>query len=261
MTITRRFLAISTIALLPLLAAPPVAAQDDDALGADDNAAVAVNTADGSSVFRLAFSVRRVAGGTAIDQTNTAIAYASCQDCQTVALAFQVILVQGSAGDIVPENTAIAYNEQCASCLTYASATQLVIGTGGLTKLTAEGKQRLRVLEDSLRALEDRSAELTPSELLAEVNRAKLELLAIYTEELEAIGEGKPAEELQTSTATDDFGEGEPGSTEPLPETDDPVASTTTTTTAPTATDTGETTTTSSTTAPDQVTTTTTVAP
>jgi len=256
MTFTRRLLAIVTICSLPFLAAPPAGAQDD-ALGNDDNAAIAVNAADGSSVFRLAFSVRRVAGGQAIDQTNTAIAYASCQDCQTVALAFQVILVQGSAGDIVPENTAIAYNDQCTSCLTYASATQLVLGTGGLSKLTAEGKERLRALEDSLLSLEERSAELTPSELLAEVARAKAELLAIYTEELEAIGEGKPTEELQTSTATDETGEGE---TPPVGT--DGAGSTTTTTgateeTTTTTTDAEGTATTTSTTAPADVTTTT----
>ena len=79
----------------------PQPAGADDLPGGGDNAAVAVNTEDGASVFRLAFSIRQVAGGV-VDETNSAYALASCVDCQTVALAFQVVLVWGGAQVVVP---------------------------------------------------------------------------------------------------------------------------------------------------------------
>lgn len=51
---------------------------------AQDSSAVAVNTRDGSSVFKLSFSVKRVMDSS-VDADNAAVAYASCSDCQTVA--------------------------------------------------------------------------------------------------------------------------------------------------------------------------------
>jgi putative peptide zinc metalloprotease protein len=153
----------------------------------DDNTAVAVNTQDGATVFRVAFSIRRVADGV-VDQTNTAAALASCTDCRTIALAFQVVLVKGDADYVAPENTAIAYNEQCAECFTYASATQLVFGYDGPVRLTAEGWRRLVALQRSLRELEPRAGELTEQELLDEGAAAEQELVAIFTEEVVEVG-------------------------------------------------------------------------
>lgn len=80
MTTSRRQSAIIAITLSTGLWAAP-AAMADDAPGGDNNAAVAVNTMDGATVFRLAFSVLMVANGV-VDQTNTAYALASCTDCQ-----------------------------------------------------------------------------------------------------------------------------------------------------------------------------------
>ena len=56
--------------------ADAAAAQDDGNAGGD-NAAVAINTRDGSSLFRLAFKIRRVAGDI-VDNQNAAVAYARC---------------------------------------------------------------------------------------------------------------------------------------------------------------------------------------
>ena len=141
---TRRFLVALLLAAAPVLAVLAPAA-------AGDNTAVAVNTEDGASVFRLAFSVRMVANGV-IDEKNTAYALASCTDCQTVALAFQVILVWNNPDVVVPENVALAYNDQCVECLTYASATQIVLGFDGPVRFTDEGRRRLNELLKSLQS-------------------------------------------------------------------------------------------------------------
>ena len=182
MTTSRRFLlAVALLSALLVLPAAPAAAAEG--FTGDDNTAVAVNTEDGASVFRLAFSIRRVANGV-IDETNSAYALASCADCQTVALAFQVVLALGDVDVAVPENRAVAYNEQCVECVTYASATQIVLGFDQPARFTAEGRQRLAALYETLRSLEERAAALTVAELNAEVQAAKAELVAILQQEL-----------------------------------------------------------------------------
>jgi putative peptide zinc metalloprotease protein len=214
------------------LAAAPAAAQDD-APGGDDNAAVAVNTQDGGSVFRLAFSIRQVSNGV-VDQTNAAYALASCTDCQTVALAFQVVLVRGDADVVVPENTAVAYNEACVECLTYASATQIVLGVDGPVHLTADGRQRLAELYRSLRDLEEQVATMSVADLHGAVTAAKEELIAILSEELVPAGASGSAPNNPSTTSTTS--------------TTAPDGTTTTTTEATTSTtETTETTTTSTT--------------
>src|SRR5689334_2393044 len=75
--------------------------------GTPTNDAVAVNTKDGSSVFKLAFSVRSIENSTVAPE-NGAVAYASCSNCQTVAIAVQVVFVVGSPQVFTPENLAIA---------------------------------------------------------------------------------------------------------------------------------------------------------
>ena len=200
-------LVLSALSALALSAAPAGA---DDAPGGGDNAAVAVNTDDGASLFRLAFSVRIVANGV-VDETNSAYALASCTDCQTVALAFQVVLVHGDVDVAVPENRAVAYNDQCAECVTYASATQIVLGFDGPVRFTADGHRRLAAVRRSLRQLEERAAGLTLPQLNAEVQAAKSELVAILEQELVEIETGPKKD--GTAGDADPHGSGEPSTT------------------------------------------------
>ena len=172
------------MALLPaVLIVPAAPAASAEGATGDDNTAVAVNTEDGASVFRLAFSVRQVANGV-VDETNSAYALASCTDCQTVALALQIVLALGDVDIAVPHNVAVAYNDQCAECVTYASATQIVLGFDRPSHFTADGRQRLAALYQTLRSLEERAPTMSVTELNAVVQAAKAELVAILQEEL-----------------------------------------------------------------------------
>jgi putative peptide zinc metalloprotease protein len=255
MSFSRRFLlAFALVPGLVLLPAAPVTAADGGVTG-DDNTAVAVNTEDGASIFRLAFSIRRVANGV-IDETNSAYALASCTDCQTVALAFQVVLALGDVDVAVPENRAVAYNDQCVECVTYASATQIVLGFDRPTRFTAGGRQRLAALYQSLRSLEERAATMTVNELNAAVQAAKAELVAILEEELVEV----PAPPAAGPTAPASDGLDTPAADGSSTTT---TAGPTTTTTLPStpSSTTSTSTTTSTTNAPGPVTTTTTGAP
>ena len=222
-------LVLSALSALALSAAPAGA---DDAPGGGDNAAVAVNTDDGASLFRLAFSVRIVANGV-VDETNSAYALASCTDCQTVALAFQVVLVTNNANVVVPENTAVAYNDQCVECVTYASATQIVLGFDGPVRFTSDGRRRLAALYKSLRDLEDGVGQLSLVELNAAVGAAKAELVAILQEELVPEGQAANTADASTSTSSTAPAASTPATTAPTTATTSDGATTTTSITPP----------------------------
>lgn len=180
MTTLRRTLA-TLFVLLGFVAPAPALA--DDAPGGDANAAVARNETDGSTVVRTAFSIRKVNNGV-VDQSNEAYALASCMDCRTVAVAFQVVLVRGEAHTVVPVNRAVAVNDRCAVCVTYASATQFVLGVDGPVRFTAAGRQRLAALAADLRTLDQKVPAMTLAELHTAVTAAKNELVSILNSEL-----------------------------------------------------------------------------
>jgi putative peptide zinc metalloprotease protein len=95
-----------------------------------DNQALAVNTEDGSVRYDVSFALVW-ADEDAVLNTNEAYALASCRDCRTVAVAFQVVLVMGSVDVVVPQNLSAAVNYACLECVTYALATQLVVSVPG----------------------------------------------------------------------------------------------------------------------------------
>jgi putative peptide zinc metalloprotease protein len=114
-----------------------------------DNQALAVNTEDGSVRYDVAFALVWAADDT-VDNVNEARAYASCRDCTTVAIAFQVVLAAGDADVVVPQNLAAAVNYACIECATYALAHQLVFTVDG--ELSAETTRQLDALWRELAA-------------------------------------------------------------------------------------------------------------
>jgi putative peptide zinc metalloprotease protein len=148
---TRR-LALLLAALVLVLGAPGRAAAED---AGGDNSAVAINTKDDSSLFKFAFSIKKVLGEI-VDNQNAAVAYASCERCQTTAIAIQIVLVSGSPSTVVPENYALSINENCTLCNTFSAAFQFVIGVDDPSVgLTVEGKRELRAILREFKALKD----------------------------------------------------------------------------------------------------------
>jgi putative peptide zinc metalloprotease protein len=190
--------AIALSAVLGLVAPAAAAGAQPSVQGGDVNQAVAVNTKDGDALFRFAFSIRRVTDGV-VDQENLATAYASCTDCQTVALAFQIILVVGGADVVTVTNEAVAYNEQCAECLTFASATQIVLGVDGPVKLTKDGEQRLHDLQKAMKDLEAQLPTMSASQLVTRVSSFEAQVIEILSSEL--VPAGKSDEEESADAA------------------------------------------------------------
>ena len=203
----------------------------------DHNLALAVNTADGASIFRLAFAVRSIAGDV-VDQTNTAIALASCQDCSTVALAFQVLLVFDQSS-VMPENRATAVNLACQACVTFAAATQLILGFDEPMQLTEEGQRRVAELHQNLLELEAEADSMDADALATAVTEAKAELVDIFEEELVPVAAAEQADEDGDAESEDsvDSSEGadeeEPVDEEESSGEADATTSTSTSTTSP----------------------------
>lgn len=211
-----RTLVISlALSLVAVIGATPGAAWADGG----DTTAVAINTRDGASIFRLAFQIRRVAGSV-VDQQNAAVAYASCAECQTVAIAFQVVLAMGDVDTATPENYALAINQDCTECTTLAAAYQFVLSTDGAVHFSADGYRTLAELRRRL--LELRDAELSPDEYLAELDEIAAALRQVLDEELNLAGPPSAADSSVESVDPTEGATAAPQATAP-DDTEEPV--------------------------------------
>jgi putative peptide zinc metalloprotease protein len=153
-----------------------------------NNNAVAINTHDGKSVFSLAFSIVR-AGGDSVTNSNIAFAYASCTSCETVAIAFQVVLITGDPSVIAPTNEAVAINYMCTLCTTFADAVQFVISTPGPVTFTSEGWREIAEIRRELEKL--RHADLPIDQLAAAVEQLRRRLATVLATQLVSLHDGK----------------------------------------------------------------------
>jgi putative peptide zinc metalloprotease protein len=175
-----RLLGPALIVALMLGLTSPAWAQDPH-----DNSAVAFNTKDGSKVFRLAFSLLRLRGDADVNVRNTALAYAHCDGCQAVAIAFEVVLVMGDPVEVSARNTAIAINDRCSGCQTLAAAHQFIVITQGRVRLTSEGRHQVAILRHELREL--RHTRLSIQQLQARIDHLAAVLDRILATELKEV--------------------------------------------------------------------------
>jgi putative peptide zinc metalloprotease protein len=196
----RRLAAVALAAGLAFVALPAAPALADDG----NNIVSAVNTKDGADIFKLVFDIRR-ATGDVVDNGNAAIAYASCTDCKTVAIAIQIVFVTGNPSTVAPENVAIAINENCTACETLASAYQFVITTSGPVTFTKDGWRRLHEIRKALERL--RKGDLPIAEIQARLDALMDDLADVLRTELVPVGSKRDdhderASPTPTGTAT-----------------------------------------------------------
>jgi putative peptide zinc metalloprotease protein len=166
---------------------------------AQDNTAIAINTKDGTDIFKLAFKIVRV-NQDIVDQSNAAVAFNSCEDCESIAVAFQIILIFSDPDVVTPENLALAINLECEACVAFASAYQWVLTTGGPVHFTAEGSKRLAELRERLREL--LRSDPTPEQLQAELGEIKNEVADILATQVVAAGGPKNEDPTTTEGTT-----------------------------------------------------------
>jgi putative peptide zinc metalloprotease protein len=168
---------------------------------AQDNIAIAINTKDGTDIFKLAFKIVRV-NQEIVDQSNAAVAFNSCEQCQSIAIAFQIILIFSDPDVVTSQNVALAINYECSSCVAFAAAYQWVLTTGGPVKFTPEGKKRLGEFRKRLRELLE--SDLTIEQLQAELDQIKMEVGDILANELVPAGQKDDDETTTEETTTEE---------------------------------------------------------
>ena len=89
-----------------------------------------------------------------VDPRNEAVAEARCTDCQTIAVAMQVVVYQRGAPTVKPTNIAIAMNVNCTRCVTVALAYQYVIPVDKYNEVPNDVRELLKDMEKELRYFE-----------------------------------------------------------------------------------------------------------
>jgi putative peptide zinc metalloprotease protein len=205
-----RMLALWAALLLLLIPSTAFAQEIGDLEDIADNEAIVANEEDGASLFEFAFDIVRVTDGI-VDQTNLALAYSSCEACTTVAVAIQIVLVMGDVTTVTPENVAIAINDQCSLCETFAVAYQFVVGVDeGPIHFTGEGRKRLAQIYKEISKMWDdlEDGDIEPEDFLIALDALMDEVGTILDEEL--VPAGKPEPEPSASPSAEPSADAEP---------------------------------------------------
>jgi putative peptide zinc metalloprotease protein len=164
--------------------------------GPGDTQALAVNTTDGTVDYEAAFAMVWVDPNSDAMNVNEAHAYASCESCAAVAVAYQVVFVidtdETDNNVAAPQNLAGALNYNCTNCLTYALAQQLFVTLD--RPLTDEEQQRLDAVWAKVQELQ---SQINDGELTLDQIDTIDDQLAGYSAEIKQI----VAPAMATSTA------------------------------------------------------------
>jgi putative peptide zinc metalloprotease protein len=150
--------------------------------------AEALTTPD-ASVFDLALGYREN-DTDLVDEANSAFAHSTCDGCRTVAIAFQVVIVQSRPSTVTPENVALAVNEECNSCSSLAIAHQFVVGKGEPARITSRGRKQLLAVGDDLLRIERSYKDLTDAEIESRADADAAKVRSILSTELVAVHDG-----------------------------------------------------------------------
>jgi len=181
----RRAAALAAAALVAVSLVAAVAPAGRSGNGGD-NAAVAINTTNGTATFSVHLNITRESGDV-VDASNVAVAYASCTDCAAVAIAFQAVLATGDPSVIEPTNIAIADNTGCTNCTTVADAYQQVLLTDGANvHFTPEGRQEFAQIRHQLHDL--RKSDLSLADLVAQLDALQADFADVLAHDVVVSG-------------------------------------------------------------------------
>jgi len=179
----RNAVLVSIVSALTLAGGTTAFAGDE---GAGANNVVSVrNLEDGARQIRTRTSVAHDPGPT-VANDNEAFAYASCTDCRTVAAAVQVVLVEGPMNESRPVNAALAVNENCLRCATFAYANQVVLQAGRHVEIGDEAEERIEAIEGRIRSVAASSE--TFLEMSTDLDGLTQQLVAVVQGEVQRAG-------------------------------------------------------------------------
>lgn len=168
--------------------------------GPGDTQALAVNTTDNTVEYEAAFAMIWVDDHADAMNVNEAHAYASCDSCAAVAVAYQVVFViesdETDNNVAAPQNLAGALNYNCVNCLTYALAEQLFVTLD--RPLTDD---EMAALDDIWAQIDDLEARINNDELTLDELDTIDDQLAEYTRQIKQIVAPAMATSVAPSTA------------------------------------------------------------
>lgn len=115
----------------------------EDGSGGQDNVVYLHNTSDGNVLQRARTAIAFDAGQSVTNQNTAQAVGQNCTGCRTVAVAVQVIIVEGYPSNFQPQNLALALNDNCTSCATFAYAYQYVLQPGHRVTISESGQERI----------------------------------------------------------------------------------------------------------------------
>jgi hypothetical protein len=180
---TKARLSIALLALVAALSLGAVAYAATFTTAKGNNAEAEAAGAPGTSVIDLALGMREN-DTDVVDEANSAFAHSTCDDCRSVAIAFQVVIVQSRPSTVTPANVAVALNENCNACSSLAIAHQFVVGRGEPARITKSGRRQLAAVGDDLLRLERSYKELPDAEIQARADADAAKVREILDTEL-----------------------------------------------------------------------------
>jgi hypothetical protein len=141
------------------------------------NQVMAENSEDKRFLARASIKFRKLKGDD-IGPVNIAFAQGKCTDCQTIAVAVQVIVYKRQPGpsNIHPQNVALAANVGCTRCVTIARAIQYVIPVDDFDNVPDNVKRLVQRLDQELhkfeqvRSIDELNSDEAAARLQAAVN-------------------------------------------------------------------------------------------
>lgn len=125
---------------------------------------------------------------------------ANCVGCRTVAVAMQVILIEGDPTDFEPANAAAAVNGNCDTCQTYAYAFQYVVQPGRVVYLSGDAQQQLLALRQQVDAVAGDTS-LSYPDMKAQLEPIFAQVVQTVSQDLEAAGANGDGQAIEASQA------------------------------------------------------------
>ena len=122
------------------------------AAGGGDNIVQVINRTDGAFKTDGRVKLTQIPGPN-VGPKNEAIAFSSCANCDTIAVALQIDLVNATARNVRPLNLGKAINYQCPHCATAAIAIQKLIPVADPTQVPEDAREEVRAMNAELRDL------------------------------------------------------------------------------------------------------------
>lgn len=176
-------IALTVIASVTFTAHPVFA--DDNEGGGANNVVQVNNHSDGKLKTKTRADVAHD-GGPTVANENLALARASCVDCRTVAVAVQVVLMEATVSDFRPANAAVAVNDNCVRCQTFAFARQELLTADRPVRISDEGAEQVATIEGQIRQVADSSEAF--DQMAADLDSLTDQLVTVLQREIDRAG-------------------------------------------------------------------------